>query len=126
MPSAWREVARWSLGAAVAVLPFSAICAYATNHACTYVEAEVSTPEPGSPRYQWCSVVDPSHSWWVVLLVPALLAGLIALGLTHWRGWGVWAVAASVASGLAIWQTLYVSSLRPDFTIGTTLLIHML
>ena len=98
-----------------AVLAVSGICAWYTDRACNHLEGDVEVAEPGTPRGSWCSVVEPGHHWWVLLLAPALAAFALVALLSLWhqaRGGLSYAVVWALLCALLSAQTIHVFSLR--------------
>jgi hypothetical protein len=52
----------------VAVLIIALLLALGEHHFCTTTRAEVSTPEHGTPRYEWCARYADLYPWGLTFL----------------------------------------------------------
>jgi hypothetical protein len=71
------------------VVVLAVVCALLAHHACTHSPPPVEHPEPGTPRSDYCGVVDQGVPW-LAALVAGLLTGSALLLV---RRWGATAVA---------------------------------
>jgi hypothetical protein len=71
------------------VVLFAVVCALLAHYSCTHAPPPVEQPEPGTPRADYCGVVDQGVPW-LAALVAGLLAGPALLLV---RRWGASAIA---------------------------------
>jgi hypothetical protein len=101
-----RKTSTAAFATAGAVLPASGISAWYTDRACNHIEGDVEVSQPGTPRGSWCSVLEPGHHRWALLLAPALAAfALLSLCRAARKGSvyvAVWALICALLSAQAI------------------------
>jgi hypothetical protein len=92
----------------------AALSAAFGHYSCHHVEANVSSPEPGTPRADYCSAVDAGAGW-VMFALPIVLAGLVFL-VVRGRRDRVLVVATAFAI-LSIANAVLIMFLSPEYTI---------
>jgi hypothetical protein len=106
----WRECTAILIGVAAV----AGLAAAFGHYDCHHVQANVASPEPGTPRANYCSTVD-AGSGVAMFCVPVLLAA-VAFGLVRRNGNRV-AVAAGAVVAIAIANALVIMFLTPEYTI---------
>jgi hypothetical protein len=106
----WRECAAILIGLGVVV----GLAAAFGHYTCHHVPANVASPEPGTPRADYCSVTD-AGSGWMMFAVPLLLA---AVAFAAVRGRRDRVVAAAIGiTVIAVGNAALIMFLSPEYTI---------
>jgi hypothetical protein len=106
----WRECT----AILIAVAVVAGLGAVFGHYDCHHVQANVTSPEPGTPRENYCSAVD-AGSGFLMFGVP-VLAAAVGFGLVRRTGHRIF-VVAGVAVGVAIVNALVIMFLTPEYTI---------
>jgi hypothetical protein len=106
----WRECTAILIGVAVV----AGLAAAFGHYDCHHVQANLASPEAGTPRANYCSTVD-AGSGVAMFCVPVLLAA-VAFGRVRRNGNRV-ALAAGVVAVIAVLNALVIMFLTPEYTI---------
>jgi MYXO-CTERM domain-containing protein len=107
---AWRDCIAILIGLAVV----AGICAALGHYSCHHVEANVASPEAGTPRANYCSAADAGAGW-LMFTVP-LVVGVAGFAAVRRRRRAVQVVALAVAVA-ALANMLLILLLSPAYTI---------
>jgi hypothetical protein len=92
----------------------AALSAAFGHYDCHHVQANISSPEAGTPRADYCSATDAGAGW-AMFAVPVVLAGL-GFMIVRGRRDRVVVIAAAFAV-LSIANAVLIMFLSPEYTI---------
>lgn len=107
------DVSRECLAILIGVAVVAGICAAVGHYGCHHVQANVSAPEPGTPRASYCSAADVGSGWLMFALPVVLTAAGFAV-VRRRRGRVGVAVAVAV---LSVVNAAMILFLTPEYTI---------
>jgi hypothetical protein len=103
-----RELGRILLACAVVAI-VAVACAAAVHNACFSPPVPFSTPDPGTPRGNYCDAVNPTQPWLSLTLLPVAVSLVVAfIFRRHWR---VLMLVTVAIAGLLVANALVANNL---------------
>jgi hypothetical protein len=103
------------VGVTVGVVFVAVACALLAHHSCTHAPPPVERPEPGTPRANYCGVVDRGVPWLAGLATLALTAPVLLL--VRRRGAATVAVVAVLLCTACLVLAVVAGALESAYTI---------